>query len=754
MELSENEGLEMKLEELTPSGNTDSRLHHLLGVVYSGHRVGTWGFSGETRQLYFSSALHESQMQTFFRLSGCEEYAFTSARELEVPFLMSDRIGMIWLGEYATLHEGTRLLVLMGPMFYASTSKEYVENLLRRLVFDGDIPANEVNSYRNILADVPIVPAPTVLTYARMLHFSIHQKPLASVDVHHQTETLQQASDPVQPGNRSWMDYELLHSQEEMIQQCVREGDLNYREILGGLNYAVLDLPLSGNPLQSERNKLASAAALFRRAAIEELVNHGVCADLKEASLLAFQAGVDIDMCSMAYYRYLPELVREGRIDEAELDAAVLRVLRLKNKLGLFENPFKDASEPRFKHVTLCAEHRAAARKAVSESLVLLKNEGEAPLLPLAKGKRIALIGPYVESKELHSAWAPNGLAEDAVSIREAAGELEDYSFTYSAGCRMTTREDLLAQSREHSIPELRKSAFTNEVPEAPDILQVKAMQKAMEADTVVLFLGEHRSLSGEGASRADISLPVTQLELLRAVAKVNRNIVTVVFSGRPLDLREVCRLSQTVVMAWLPGTEGGHGILDVLTGKENFSGKLPMSVPVSVGQIPVSYNQLRTGRPKDPVKDDPLYRSAYLDTPNRPLFPFGYGLSYSNFSLSPVKLSVAEVEGRFDPEDRDTVLLTACAEVCNTSDRAGTLTVQLYLRDDAASLARPVRELKGFRRVELSPGEKQTVSFDITPFLLSFTGEKGKRILEPGGFTLWIGEDSDTENAAHFVLK
>lgn len=487
-------------------------------------------------------------------------------------------------------------------------------------------------------------------------------------------------------------------------------------------------------------------------AAIDELIYHGVAADLKEASLLAFKAGVDIDMCSMAYYKYLPELVREGSIDEADIDRSVMRVLKLKNKLGLFENPCKDADEARAKLVVLSDAHRAAARRAVSESLVLLKNEEN--LLPLKKESRIALIGPYVESQELHSSWAPNGMAEDAVSVRMAAEELAGYHFTYASGCRMGTREDKLAGSREHSVPDLRKSCFDMENEKTLGTPEAEAMQKALEADCAVLFLGEHRSVSGEGASRAEITLPEEQLELLRAVAKVNQNIVTVVFSGRPLDLREVCRLSRTVVMAWLPGTEGGHGIMDVLTGKENFSGKLPMSIPVSVGQAPISYNQLATGRPKDPVKDVALYRSAYIDTPNRPLFPLGYGRSYSSFAISPVSLSTSEVTGVYDPCDRETVLLTASAEVENTSAVPGVVTVQLYIRDNTASLARPVRELRGFSHVELQPGEKRTASFDVTPSMLSFVGVEGRHVLEPGRFTVWIGEDSETENRAEFVLN
>ncbi|MBQ9614032.1 MAG: glycoside hydrolase family 3 C-terminal domain-containing protein [Lachnospiraceae bacterium] len=506
-------------------------------------------------------------------------------------------------------------------------------------------------------------------------------------------------------------------------------------------------------------------------AAIAEMVKHGICADLKEAALTAFLAGVDIDMCSMAYHRYLPELVREGKISEADLDRSVLRVLTLKNKLGLFENPYKDANKETAKELILCAEHRSAARKAVSETLVLLKNSKNSAavsndtllsqknssnnasdaLLPLKKDRSIALIGPYVNCEELYSAWAPNGRNEDTVTVQAAAEELEQegYKLTYSRGCRLETRADLLAKSRESSILQLRCGTFPDAAPDESELAKkADAIQAAWEADTVVLFLGEHRSVSGEGASRANITLPENQLDLLRSIYEVNQNIVTVVFSGRPLDLREVCRFSKSVVMAWLPGTEGGHGIMDVLTGKENFSGRLPMSIPVSVGQIPVFYNQLSTGRPKDPVKDDPNYCSAYLDTPNRPLFPFGYGLSYSRFSISQVQLSANEVENC--RED----LLQACAEVLNTSDRAGVLTVQLYIRDDTASLARPVKELKGFQRISLAPGEKKTVKFNITPAMLSYTGKDNKRIVEPGTFTVWIGEDSETQNQAAFTLK
>lgn len=271
----------MKLEDMAPTAPIEHRLNHLLGVVYSAHRVGVWGISGTTRQVYFSSALYENETEKLFRLSQCAEYAFTTAQAFDIPFLMSDSIGLVWLGEYATLHDNTHLLVLIGPMFYASTSREYVENLLHRLVFEGSIITSEVESYRKILREVPIVPAQSVLSLAKIMHFSIYQKLLSPVDIQYQTETLQKESTPWEAGDRSWMDYELLHSQEELMLQCVREGNLNYKEILRGLNFSVLDLPLSGNPLLSERNKLASAAALFRRASIEGGLAPKIAIDLE-----------------------------------------------------------------------------------------------------------------------------------------------------------------------------------------------------------------------------------------------------------------------------------------------------------------------------------------------------------------------------------------------------------------------------------------------------------------------------------------
>ena len=529
--------------------------------------------------------------------------------------------------------------------------------------------------------------------------------------------------------------------------------------------------------------------------AVGELVEHGLCADLRGAAKLAIEAGVDIDMCSGAYAGYLEDLVKSGEVPERLVDEAALRVLLLKNKLGLFENPYKDSDPAKEKERILCKTHREAARKAVTESAVLLKNE---QVLPLKQGEKIALIGPYVDEKEIHSFWAIAGKGEDAVSVAEAAKEREsEYEFLYAQGCGLTRREDLAPLAFESRVEDARQGRNTDAAGGAGDAGEITGQEKtadtagkaeadeeiktapknspadektqlqeavsaAAEADSAVVFIGEHRSLSGESASRGDITVPEQQLELLRRVAQVNSNVTAVIFTGRPLDLREVCACAGAVLVVWMPGTEGGHGIMDLLTGTVSPSGKLPATMPYCAAQEPVYYNHINTGRPKPADLRLPIFTSAYMDMPNRPLFPFGYGLSYTTFSYSPVKLSKDRVltAQKTQPEKDGQqngcctdALLTASVTVKNTGSCEGTEVVQMYIHDKVSSRLRPVRELKGFRRVTLTPGQETEVSFAITGELLSFTGMDGKQILEPGEFEVWIGGDSDTENKAVFCL-
>lgn len=478
-------------------------------------------------------------------------------------------------------------------------------------------------------------------------------------------------------------------------------------------------------------------------AAMQELIPHGYCADRREAALRSLEAGVDIDMTTGIYSQQLAELVREGKVEEALLDEAVLRILELKNKLGLFEHPTKDADAEAEKTLQLCDEHRALARKAAEESFVLLKNEG---ILPLEPGKKVAFIGPYVENPEIHGAWSFMASAEDAVTIKQAAQNwfgAENPLISYHPGAPVLEPGSPLSGLGSQVLPQVTQEETERWLSEA--------VEAAKAADVVVLALGEHRLQTGEAASRADITLPEVQMRLLERVCDVHSKVAVVLFSGRPLDLRRVVARAEAVLEVWMPGTEGGSAIVNVLTGQVSPQGKLPMSFPYAVGQVPVHYNEYATGRPYSPEVEADRFRSRYLDIPNAPLFPFGFGLGYTTFAVSPVMLDVESIS-LAALEAGET--LTARVSVTNTGRVAGTETVQLYLRDVAASVVRPVKELKGFEKVTLQPGECTTVSFAIGKDALSFETAGGQRRVEPGRFVVFVGTDSTTENAAAFDCR
>lgn len=469
--------------------------------------------------------------------------------------------------------------------------------------------------------------------------------------------------------------------------------------------------------------------------AILETVAHGHSADEEDAAKKALEAGVDIDMMTSVYSANLKKLIEEGKLDEALLDESVMRVLELKNKLGLFENPCKDASPEEEKTVILCEEHRKLARQAAGKSFVLLKNEG---LLPVDTGRKVAFIGPYTDNKEIISSWAITGEGAHCVTIEEAARKVFDSAHTvYCSG------SPVLGKSELTGLIGFGDAKPTETTEEEEKKMLAEAVEAAREAEMVIMPLGEHYLQSGEATSRAIIDLPRVQMELLREVAKVNENIVVVLFNGRPLDLREVSRIAKSVLVVWFPGTEGGHAIIDVLTGKVNPSGKLPMSFPYCVGQLPVHYNMYSTGRPADAVGGKERFRSKYIDIPNEPLYSFGYGLSYTQFEISPVRLDGCELTEKG--------ALTASVTVKNTGDRAGTEVVQLYLQDVAASVVRPVRELKGFTKVELAPGQEKEISFVIDEPMLRFLRADGTVGSEAGEFRVFVGNCSRTENQAKF---
>ena len=468
-------------------------------------------------------------------------------------------------------------------------------------------------------------------------------------------------------------------------------------------------------------------------AAIEEIKYHGLCEDRKGAAKLAIEAGTDIDMMTTCYSNYLKELIESGEVSEELLDEAVLRVLELKNKLGLFENPYKDADEDAEKTVLLCEEHRKKAREAAKETFVLLENNG---ILPLKKEEKVAFIGPFTEEKNIIGAWSIFGEAKDAVSVKEGV-EAYKVNALFAKGCdSIDPGKKVYGMNFPYDCKRTKEEA---------DAMIEEAVETALKADKVVMCIGEHMAQTGEAASRGDITIPKQQKKLLRAVARVNKNIIVVLFNGRPLDIRKIKELAKAILVVWMPGSEGGNAITEVLYGETAPSGRLPMSFPYSVGQVPVFYGEFNTGRKMDDSNPDNKFQSRYIDIPNKPLYTFGYGLSYTEFTYSEVNLSRGLLEEGGE--------LIASVIVRNTGKRRGAEVVQMYIRDDCGSVARPVRELKGFEKIWLEPGEEKEVSFSITEEILKFHDMNMNYTAEKGNFTVFIGSDSDTNNQKKFEL-
>ncbi len=469
-------------------------------------------------------------------------------------------------------------------------------------------------------------------------------------------------------------------------------------------------------------------------AAVTELVPHGIAEDDAHAAQLAIEAGVDMDMASPCYIKHLKELVETGKVSESLIDESCLRMLELKNKLGLFENPYKDLSADDEAALLLCKEHIKAAQACAEASFVLLKNEN---MLPFQKtdGKKTAFIGPFVDNKFLCGSWAIFCDDQDTVTLKTALEDARIPGLSFAKGCPVLGDENALHGFQKPIIrEEMDREAEWN-----------AAIQIAREADQVVLALGEHREMSGEAASRGDITLPACQQKLLDKVAKVNPNIVVLLFCGRPLDIRAIQEKAKAILVCWFPGTEGGPALVRTLYGDCSPSGKLSMCFPYCAAQLPIHYDELSTGRPFTGHYADARFGSKYQDMPNHPLYPFGFGLGYTAFSLSPVSLSKAEME----KED----VITASVTLTNTGKRLGTETVQLYIRDVKGSVARPVRKLKAFRQITLQPGESREISFQITENILRFYDLHMNYVSEPGLFHVFIGTDSQTQNKAEFTL-
>jgi beta-glucosidase len=439
--------------------------------------------------------------------------------------------------------------------------------------------------------------------------------------------------------------------------------------------------------------------------AVAELMNHGVAASKQDAAKKAISAGVDMDMWDGSYMT-LAAAVREGRMSQSVVDAAVRRVLRGKFLVGLFDDPF--TSEEAAAKVTLTPENRAAARRVAQQSIVLLRNEGG--LLPLTKsGRTIAVIGPLADSKEdMLGPWSSQGKGAESISalegIRAASGSAR-IVYSRGAGVLDGSQEDLAA-----------------------------ALDAARQADVTIAILGESREMSGESSSRSSLDLPGHQQKLLEALVETGKPVILVVMSGRPLAIAWAAGHVPAIVQAWFLGTEAGNALADVLFGDVNPSGKLPITVPRATGQVPIYHAQLRTGRPA--TADDEKYTSKYMDLPLGPLYPFGFGLSYTRFDYSNLKVSSTTMPAGGG--------LTVSADVRNAGDRAGDEIVQFYLADPVASISRPVKELKGFQRVPLKPGETKRVEFAVRRDQLRFWSDGGW-VTEPGEFRVWIGPNSVT---------
>ena len=455
---------------------------------------------------------------------------------------------------------------------------------------------------------------------------------------------------------------------------------------------------------------------------IGDMLKHGTAANLKEASLQALHAGVDMDMEAHGYTQYIKELVEAGRISEKEIDALVRNVLRLKFRLGLFENPYVDEKNMnRFFE----KESLAAAQRAAEESAILLTNNG---ILPMKGSERILVVGPMADAKhDQNGTWCFDLDKERTVTVLEGLRK--------AYGAKNVTYVPGLQFSRDRSDAEF-----------------AKAVAAAGKCDVIVFVGGEEAVLSGEAHCRADISLPGAQTELLRELKKTGKPLVAVLLSGRPLTLPEESELCDAILFCFHNGTMGGPAVANLLTGKVNPSGKLPVTMPRMVGQVPIYYAHKNTGRPTEGeimlMDQIPLEAgqtstgctSFWLDAGLAPLYPFGYGLSYTTFEYGKPELSANSMDGNGE--------ITVSCRVTNTGTTRGADVAQLYVRDMVASLAQPVKQLKGFEKVWLNPGESKTVTFTLPASRLAFHDTEGNEITEPGEFTLWVDNSSDCKTA------
>lgn len=448
-------------------------------------------------------------------------------------------------------------------------------------------------------------------------------------------------------------------------------------------------------------------------AAVHETIINGVAEDGSDAARQCIEAGIDIEMMSAHYINHGKKLVEQGRLSMELIDQAVRNILNLKNELGLFENPFKDANPEAEKKLHLCKEHREKARQAARQSIVLLKNDG---ILPLKEGIKIGIAGPFAESKNTAGGWAITA-EKNTCSLADA---LKSHGFSV-----ITAMTEPLG-SMEDQMFDIKDQTE-------------QAVERFSDCDILITAVGESPFDTGEASSKAYLRLSPNQEKLIQKLSGTGKPVITIVFSGRPMEIKPILSTSNALVQGWFLGTESANGLSDVLTGEYNPSGRLAMSFPHTIGQIPVYYNNYRTGRPYYGQKE--RYVSKYLDCPNEALFPFGYGLSYSRINYS--DFSVTKKQDRIQAE----------ITVYNDSEREALETVQLYACDCVASIVRPVKELKGFQQVMLQPKQKQKVSFTITKDMLRFYNRNMEFIFEPGEFEIMIGRNSQDVESKRIYL-
>jgi beta-glucosidase len=471
---------------------------------------------------------------------------------------------------------------------------------------------------------------------------------------------------------------------------------------------------------------------------VHELVPHGIAADNSQASLAALTAGVDMDMADSDYVRYIPDLVKSGKLPESVVDEAVRRVLRVKFRAGLFEHPYADPN--REKTDILTPESLQTERKMAQESMVLLQNNHD--LLPLKKDQTVAVIGPLADDKASQlGAWAGNGQAKDAVTPLEGiTAKLGKGHVLYAKGVDVQPLERGLAAGVAAPAPPSATGAAGVETSNKPASIE-DAVSAAKKADTVILFVGELAGMTGEASSRASLDLPGDQLKLIQAVLAAKKPTVLVVESGRPQNISWAPEHVSAIIQAWYLGVQSGNAIADVIFGDASPSGRLPLSWPRAIGQIPVYYNHKNTGRPSAPDR----WHTGYLDLTNEPLYPFGYGLTYTKFKYSSLK-----AESSISKDGT----LRVSAEIENTGKREGTEVVQLYVHDRVAPTSRPVRELKGFERLTLAPGEHKRVEFTVQAHDLGSYDPEMHWIVPPGTYDVWVAPNSASGITATFEVQ